>query len=148
MTRNGLGILGAATLVAAAMLAVSGHVSFGIGSLGAGTYIGAPIPADTVRTPQMIARGDSIFHGRAGGGMCFTCHGPDAKGLKGLAPNLTDATWLHGDGSYAFIIATVEKGVPNPKEAFAPMLPKGGAKLSAEQVHSVSAYVYALSHPR
>jgi hypothetical protein len=55
---------------------------------------------------------------------------------------------LHGDGSYAFIISTVEKGVPKPKEAIAPMLPKGGARLSVDQVRAVAAYVYSLSHVR
>src|SRR5687767_869813 len=31
-------------------------------------------------TPAQLALGDSIFHGRAAGGSCFTCHGMDAKG--------------------------------------------------------------------
>jgi mono/diheme cytochrome c family protein len=97
-------------------------------------------------TPQMIALGDSIFHGQAAGGMCQTCHGPDAKGTQ-LAPDLTDKQWLNGDGSYQFIVNTVTKGVPTPKQAPAPMPPMGGAQLTPDQVNAVSAYVYSLSHP-
>ena len=48
-------------------------------------------------TPAAIAQGDSIFHTK---GLCYACHGTDAKGTVG--PNLTDAEWLHGDGSLRF----------------------------------------------
>lgn len=101
----------------------------------------------TVLTPQMIALGDSIFHGLAAGGMCFGCHGPEGKGVPGVAPDLTAGKWLHGDGSYASIMATVLDGVPKPKVAAAPMPPMGGAKLSEAQVRAVAAYVYSLTHP-
>ncbi|MDE3052668.1 MAG: c-type cytochrome [Gemmatimonadota bacterium] len=101
-------------------------------------------PPDTTFPPAVVALGDSVFHGRAGGGICFTCHGPNAKGTPGLAPDLTDARWLHGDGSYAFLVRTVTTGVPKPREAAAPMPPKGGATLSDLQVRAVAAYVYSL----
>ena len=99
-------------------------------------------------TPTMIALGDSIFHGRIAGGTCAVCHGQDAKGTAGLAPDLTDAKWLNGDGSYAFIVGVVQKGVASPKESPAPMPPMGGANLTPEQVRAVAAYVYSLSHPK
>ena len=95
----------------------------------------------------MIARGDSIFRGKVAAGTCITCHQANAKGIPGLAPDLTDKTWLHGDGSLPGIIATIEKGVPKPKQAAAPMLPKGGVNLTSEQISAVAAYVYSLSHP-
>jgi mono/diheme cytochrome c family protein len=76
-----------------------------------------------------------------------TCHQANAKGIPGLAPDLTDKTWLHGDGSLASIVATIEKGVPKPKQAAAPMLPKGGVNLTSELISAVAAYVYSLSHP-
>lgn len=95
-------------------------------------------------TPQEIARGDSIFRGRLAGGTCYTCHQLNAKGLPGLAPDLTDAKWLHGDGSLAFIVSTIQKGVPKPKAASAPMLPRGGTNMTDEQVRAVAAYVYSL----
>ena len=100
-----------------------------------------------VLTPELIAFGDSVFHGKAGGGVCFSCHGQDGKGVSGLAPDLTSGKWLHGDGSYTFIVQTVEKGVPQPKQSLGPMPPMGGAKLSAAEVHAVAAYVFSLSHP-
>lgn len=134
-------------VLASVLLAASGRGSMVIAASNGASAprIGVPGVSDTIVTPQMIALGDSIFHGRVAGGLCFSCHAPDAKGIRGLAPNLTDASWLHGDGSYAFIVATVEKGVPRPKEAFAPMLPKGGARLSVDQVRAVAGYVYSLS---
>ena len=100
-----------------------------------------------VLTPGLIALGDSIFHGRVGGGVCYSCHGPDAKGVAGLAPDLTSGKWLHGDGSYAFIVRTIEKGVPQPKQAMAAMPPMGGGNLGPAEIHAVAAYVFSLSHP-
>ncbi len=100
-----------------------------------------------VLTPGLIAFGDSVFHGKVGGGVCFSCHGPEGKGVSGLAPDLTSGKWLHGDGSYAFIVRTVEKGVPQPKQSLGPMPPMGGANLSPAEVHAVAAYVFSLSHP-
>ncbi len=99
-------------------------------------------------TPAIVALGDSIFHGLAGGAACFVCHGQDAKGTPGLAPNLTDGTWLHGDGSYWSILLLIQRGIADPKEGSAPMPPMGGAQLSPEQLHAVAAYVYALSRKK
>ena len=101
-------------------------------------------PADTVFGADVLALGEKIFHGKAAGGLCFSCHGANAKGMKKIAPDLTDATWIHGDGSYAFIVSTVEQGVPKPKDAAAPMPPKGGANLTTDQVRAVAAYVWNL----
>lgn len=110
---------------------------------GAAPKPGAP-PAGA--TAQMVALGDSIFHGQAGGGTCFTCHGQDANGTP-LAPSLTDAQWLTGDGSYAFIQKRVTDGMATPTPPYsAPMPPKGGANLTDAQVKAVAAYVYAISH--
>ena len=61
-------------------------------------------------TPAAIAKGDTIFHKT---GLCYACHGSNAEGAVG--PNLTDAEWLHGDGSYDVIVATVTSGVPAEK---------------------------------
>jgi mono/diheme cytochrome c family protein len=96
-------------------------------------------------SPQLIALGDSIFHGQVAGGTCTACHGPDAKGTA-VAPDLTDNQWINGDGSYQFIVNTITNGVPKPKQHPAPMPPKGGAPLNDEQVKAVAAYVYSLSH--
>lgn len=107
-----------------------------------------PVPApvaDTI-TPAMIALGDSVFHGRSGGAICFTCHGQDAKGVTGLGPDLTDATWLHGDGSLGFLTTIIRTGVAKPKKAAGMMPPFGGVPLTPERLQGVAAYVYSLSH--
>jgi mono/diheme cytochrome c family protein len=96
-------------------------------------------------TPQMVALGDSIFHGRAAGGICFTCHGQNAEGTP-LAPNLTDQQWINIDGSLASISQTVHQGVPQPKQHTSPM-PGFAGVLTEDQIRAVASYVYSLSHP-
>jgi cbb3-type cytochrome c oxidase subunit III len=111
--------------------------------LGAGQAVGqekAAAPAGV--TPAAIAQGDSIFHKD---GLCYACHGTNAEGVVG--PNLTDSEWLHGDGSYDFIVATVTSGVPAEKSTKGvAMPPKGGSSITDAQVKAVAAYVYSLSH--
>lgn len=96
-------------------------------------------------TAAMVALGDSIFHGRAASGICYTCHGPDAKG-GALAPDLTDGQWLHGDGAPQFIARMIREGVPQPKQFPAPM-PAFGTTFNPQQVAALTAYVYSRSHP-
>jgi mono/diheme cytochrome c family protein len=93
-------------------------------------------------SPELVQKGDSIFHKT---GLCYACHGANAQGAVG--PNLTDAEWIHGDGSYDFIAATVTAGVPKEKaKSGVPMPPKGGSAISDDDVKAVAAYVYSLSH--
>ena len=89
-------------------------------------------------TPEMVAEGQQTFNT-----VCVACHGPDAKGTP-LAPNLTDAEWIDSDGTYDAIINIVKTGVPQPKNAPAPMPPMGGASLTDDQVRAVAAYVWSL----
>jgi mono/diheme cytochrome c family protein len=96
-------------------------------------------------SPKLIALGDSIFHGQAGGGTCYACHGQDGKG-SAVGPNLTDSEWLNTDGSLDGIVKTIKAGVPSPKKAPAPMPPMGGATLTDDQVQAVATYEYSLSH--
>ena len=106
-----------------------------------------PPPATTAASEsQLLALGDSIFHGTAAGGICYTCHGPDAKGTQ-LAPNLTDQTWINGDGSLPFITSTVSNGVPAPKQHPSPM-PAFTGILTEAQINAVARYAYSLSHPK
>jgi mono/diheme cytochrome c family protein len=93
-------------------------------------------------TPAAVAKGDSVFHTT---GLCYACHGANAQGAVG--PNLTDAEWIHGDGSYDFLVATVIAGVPKEKaKTGIPMPPKGGSSISDDDVKAVAAYVYSVSH--
>ncbi len=118
---------------------------------GQGDTGAAPVAAAATATAQggclaindeMVKQGRAIF---SGPGLCHSCHGPDAKGTA-LAPDLTDDSWLDIDGSYASIAKLVTTGVPSPKQHPAPMPPKGGSSISADQVCQVAAYVYSLSH--
>ncbi len=141
---------GAATGTTAAAPAASDTAAAAAAGTSAATPAAAPGAAQGGGagniTAAEVALGDSIFHGQTGGGTCFTCHGQDAKGTA-LAPDLSDATWIDGDGTYNYIVERVTTGVPQPKEHPAPMPPMGGASLSQAQVRAVSAYVYSLSHP-
>ena len=110
----------------------------------AGAGILSAVLLSQAQDPAAIALGKKVFEGKAGGAICFTCHGMNGKGSPGLGPDLTDDKWLHGDGSAAYIDSIVRAGVPKPKQSAAPMPPMGGAKLSDEQVKAVVAYVGSL----
>ena len=100
-------------------------------------------PAPEGATPEMVAQGQQIFTGK---GMCQTCHGPTATGTP-LAPNLTDQEWLNiASGEWNEIQTIVRNGVPTPKQHPSPMPPMGGAQLSDQEIQSVAAYVYSVSH--
>jgi cytochrome c oxidase cbb3-type subunit 3 len=67
---------------------------------------------------------------------CGACHGPDGKGMVGVAPNLADKTWLYGSTEDT-IVETITKGRVNRMPAFGEFL--GDAK-----VHLLTAYIYGL----
>jgi mono/diheme cytochrome c family protein len=95
-------------------------------------------------TAEMVAEGNTLFHGA---GICFTCHGQDAKGVAGLGVDLTDAEWLHSDGSYDAIVNQIMHGVTaTESKTGVAMPPKGGSAITDEQVKAVAAYVYSLGH--
>ncbi len=95
-------------------------------------------------TPAAIAQGDSIFHSK---GNCYACHGSNAEGTVG--PNLTDAQWLHSDGSYDAIVKQVMTGVPKEEsKSGIVMPPRGGSTITDDEVKAVAAYVYSLSHKK
>ncbi len=96
-------------------------------------------------TPARLALGDSLFHGLIGATSCQACHGADAA-QGTLAPNLTDAEWLHSDGSLEGIYKTIESGVMAPKQFSSMMPPFGGAPMTPEQTRAVASYVYKLGH--
>ena len=98
--------------------------------------------APAALTPALIAQGDSIFHSK---GNCYACHGANAQGAVG--PNLTDAEWIHSDGSYDAIVKQVTTGVPqNESKSGIMMPPKGGSSITDDEGKAVAAYVYSLSH--
>jgi mono/diheme cytochrome c family protein len=95
-------------------------------------------------TPAAIALGDSLFHSK---GNCYACHGASAQGAVG--PNLTDAEWIHSDGSYDAIVKQITTGVTaEESKSKIPMPPKGGSQITDDEVKAVAAYVYSLSHKK
>ena len=77
--------------------------------------------------------------GKSKFGACAACHGMDGKGNTAMgAPNLTDAVWLHGWGADA-IIKIVNEGKHN-------VMPAQKGKLSDDQIHVLTAYVWGLSN--
>lgn len=94
-------------------------------------------------TMAMVEDGRSLFTGR---GICMSCHGPDGKGIPNLGGDLTDAEWIHSDGSFEGIAQTIRDGVAvNASTVGMPMPPKGGSGISDDQVKAVAAYVWTLS---
>lgn len=112
----------------------------------------APAPAEQAAMPAgempagvtaaMVEEGKTLY---AGAGICYTCHGPDAKGVPGLGPNLTDAEWLHSDGSYEAMVTQIMQGVSATESTTGVAMPaKGGSAITDDQVKAVAAYVYSL----
>jgi cytochrome c oxidase cbb3-type subunit 3 len=85
------------------------------------------LAADSIR----VQRGKDLF-----AAACGACHGPEGKGMLGVAPNLADKIWLYGS-SESDIVETIAKGRVNRMPAFGDFL--GDAK-----VHLLTAYVYGL----
>jgi mono/diheme cytochrome c family protein len=129
-----------------AILAAGAAGTF-VGRIARKSYAGTSRPtasADSI-TRALIARGDSVYHGRIAAANCYTCHGPTGRGTES-GPDLTDSRWLDCDGSYESLIDVIARGVPRPKLYPVPMPPTGGVPLTPDQVRAVAAYVYSLSH--
>ena len=79
---------------------------------------------------------------------------PAAAGAAGNAqgavgPNLTDAEWIHSDGSYDAIVKQITTGVPKEEsKSGIAMPPKGGSTITDDEVKAVAAYVYSLGHKK
>lgn len=80
------------------------------------------------------ARGKALFSAN-----CAVCHGAEGKGTLGMAPNLTDDTWLWGSSEKA-IMETITGGRHN-------QMPAWEGFLNAEKIHLLTAYVWGKSHP-
>ena len=121
--------LGLLVLLGAAVPGVSAHAQ-------------AKLPAGV--TQEMVDKGKAIF---AGAGNCYACQGQNAQGMLGPTTNLTDATWVHSDGSYPKIAEYIISGVTKEQsKSGIPMPPRGGSKITDDEVNLVAAYVYSLSH--
>jgi len=76
-------------------------------------------------------------------GVCAACHGADGKGMQAIgSANLTDNIWLHGFGEKA-IVEMVNNGKVNVMPA---QSTENGGKLTDEQIHVLTAYIWGLSN--
>lgn len=97
-------------------------------------------------TSRMVAEGEAIFHGV---GFCYACHGEGGTGMAQLGADLTDGEWTHTDGSYQGLVERIGRGVRAEESASGvPMPPRGGGRLTDDQLRAVAAYVWALSRGR
>ena len=151
--REGAGLLVPRTLCAVFLFLGLGLVACGGGSGGDATPA-ADEPSQTAETPAvdmelpegvtaaMVDHGKQIY---SGAGICFTCHGQAGEGMPNLGANLTDADWIHSDGSYDGIVGTITNGVTAQQSTSgSPMIARGGTNLNDEQVRAVAAYVWTL----
>lgn len=103
---------------------------------------GAPPPAAVAEAPATVARGKEIFMTT-----CITCHGADAKGVKGLGKDLVTSKFAKDldDAKLAeFITKGRDPGDPLNTTKIA-MPPKGGnPALSDQDTLSVSMYVHSV----
>lgn len=98
-----------------------------------------PEPPDSAT----IAAGKALYEGR---GLCQTCHGRNGEGVLGPTTRLdAGKKWLHHDGSLQAIAALIIAGIDENKSSSGIVMPpRGGSRLTDEQVRQVAAYVQVL----
>jgi mono/diheme cytochrome c family protein len=95
-------------------------------------------------TDSSIAWGRQLFHGSAN---CAACHGVDARGTD-EGPALTGALWLHGPGTYQWLVEQIKRGIPAHRTwTRKPMPMRGWSNMPDEDVRAVAAYVWSITHP-
>jgi mono/diheme cytochrome c family protein len=120
---------------------------FALGALVAAAGLEAQaIPRD--RPPEVtdsaIAWGKALFSGSAN---CSRCHGDRGRGTE-YGPDLADAIWWHGPGTYEWLVREVTHGIPeNLTVTGDPMPPRGWVPMHDVDVRAVAAYVWSISHP-
>lgn len=93
-------------------------------------FAGTPIP-------QLAGEADAKHAGeRLYASYCSTCHGSDARGVRGY-PNLRDGDWLWG-GEAEKVVETITNGRQG-------VMPAWGEMLKAEQISDVVEHVLRLS---
>jgi cytochrome c5 len=95
-------------------------------------------------TIDMIREGDQIFH-NAGG--CKNCHGSEAEGLPARGKTLTAGVSFVPPNDWNAIDSVINVGIPDALTRSPIAMPPRGqhSDLSAAQIRSVAAYVWAIS---
>jgi mono/diheme cytochrome c family protein len=103
-------------------------------------------PLPTGMSIADIVRGDSLYHSK---GTCFVCHGVEGEGRPAAGDALTVAlNWAQPN--WQSIDSLIDRGIPQPlTRSPIQMPPRGGrSDLTAAEVRSVAAYVWAISQTR
>jgi mono/diheme cytochrome c family protein len=104
----------------------------------------SPRPRPAGVTDSSIAWGRELFHGSAN---CVGCHGADGRGSD-EGPALTGALWLHGPGTYEWLVEQIKRGIPaHHTWTGKPMPMRGWSNIPDDDVRAVAAYVWSISHP-
>lgn len=94
-------------------------------------------------TQAAVQRGRQIYLGR---GYCYTCHGRDGKGIPGVGSDLTDREWSRTAGTLESLMDRIRCGVPAERSPTGlPMPPRGGGRLTEDDLRAVAAFVWTLS---
>jgi mono/diheme cytochrome c family protein len=101
------------------------------------------ISPEVLRTlPEQITM-ERLEEGRSAFAVCSVCHGLDARGTS-LGPPLRGPEWIHIEGRPEEIAEVIRTGVDRPQEYPIPMPVMGGGAFDAQELESLSWYVYAL----
>jgi mono/diheme cytochrome c family protein len=95
-------------------------------------------------TDSAITWGEALFRGPAN---CSRCHGDRGRGSE-YGPDLADAVWWHGPGTFEWLVKEVTHGIPENLTVTGGRMPaRGWAPMNEADVRAVAAYVWAISHP-
>ncbi|MEP6573858.1 MAG: cytochrome c [Gemmatimonadota bacterium] len=118
-------------------------VLLGGAAVPAAAQVAAP-PRPAGVTDSSIAWGSRLFHGSA---KCSRCHGEEARGTDD-GPALTGAIWLHGPGTYEWLVEQITRGIPAHQTwTGRPMPARGWSQMPDDDVRAVAGYVWSITHP-
>jgi mono/diheme cytochrome c family protein len=93
-------------------------------------------------TAALIALGRTIFEGR---GLCFSCHGKTGDGVLGPTTRLAGRPLTHTKPTIPDLVALIKLGVDSAHSTSGQVMPpRGGSRISDDQVEAVAWYVLEL----
>ena len=98
--------------------------------------------AESPYDPQLLARGETLY-----AQTCFTCHGPDAKGVENLGKDLTTSEFFNESTDEELLAYVIEgRALDDPLNTTGiAMPPKGGFDfLTDADINAVIAYIRGL----
>ena len=109
-------------------------------------FIQVPMVGAQTSTPAdstaLIALGRTIFQGR---GLCFSCHGKTGDGVLGPTTRLAGRPLAHTKATIPDLVALIKAGVDSVHSTSGKVMPpRGGSRISDEQVEAVAWYVLQL----